>query len=543
MVAGHGRGTEHEMWGAMLPRSASRWLALPLLGLFGALAAPSCAATTALPSDDDGPEPTGERNDPVFSGNVYEAMKQTCSTSSIKPLSQQIIDEARCLEPEAFVSADDLPSNVKLGDNVFAYLDADARAALEKAALALPSKTLTVASMYRTVAQQYMVYRWYQEGRCGIGLAAKPGASNHETGLALDVSETSTWRTQLTSRGFSWLGSKDPPHYDYTGPGATNHKGLDVLAFQRLWNRNNPGDLIAEDAAYGPQTEARLKKAPAGGFAKGALCTGQSGGEPPESTCAHDPCEEGGKLDAGCDGCVATICGGDQYCCDTAWDDVCVGQVASVCGASCDAPAGCGPFEGKTELTCGPDGNGRGKCVGGELEYEACAKGCLIQSGEDVCMTSASNWSCTGSYGTKKVTDGDYYATNFGCYTEGGVEHDDPYDNCIPACLSKAQQSGLCAGLSGPDCEKSVNWYAADAARFGCMARLRVENPKNGKKVVVVALDYGPACWVEKNAGGAVVDLSVPAVKYLFGEEKGWADKAEVHVVEVDAATPLGPVD
>ena len=36
---------------------------------------------------------------------------------------------------------------------------------------------------------------------------------------------------------------------------------------------------------------------------------------------------------------------------------------------------------------------------------------------------------------------------------------------------------------------------------------------------------------------------SAPAVKYLFGEEKGWADKAEVHVVEVDAATPLGPVD
>ena len=105
--------------------------------------------------------------------------------------------------------------------------------------------------------------------------------------------------------------------------------------------------------------------------------------------------------------------------------------------------------------------------MGGELEYEACAKGCLIQSGADMCMTSAANWSCTGSYGTKKVTDGDYYATNFGCYTENGVDHDDPYDNCIPACLSKAQQSGLCAGLSGPDCENSGHWRAADAQEGG----------------------------------------------------------------------------
>jgi len=41
----------------------------------------------------------------------------------------------------------------------------------------------------------------------------------------------------------------------------------------------------------------------------------------------------------------------------------------------------------------------------------------------------------------------------------GGV-HTDPGDNCIPSCLSKAQASGLCAGLTGPTCEETVNWYA-----------------------------------------------------------------------------------
>jgi hypothetical protein len=36
--------------------------------------------------------------------------------------------------------------------------------------------------MLRTVAQQYLLYTWYQNGQCGIGLAAKLGNSNHETG-------------------------------------------------------------------------------------------------------------------------------------------------------------------------------------------------------------------------------------------------------------------------------------------------------------------------------------------------------------------------
>src|SRR6185295_1573448 len=34
-----------------------------------------------------------------------------------------------------------------------------------------------------------------------------------------------------------------------------------------LWNLNNPGDVIAEDGAYGPMTEARLMASPADGFA------------------------------------------------------------------------------------------------------------------------------------------------------------------------------------------------------------------------------------------------------------------------------------
>ncbi len=68
------------------------------------------------------------------------------------------------------------------------------------------------------------------------------------------------------------------------------------------------------------------------------------GGAPPPppppspEACAHELCEEGGKLSSSCDPCVQQICAQDAYCCNTAWDGVCVGQVASVCGQSCEAP-------------------------------------------------------------------------------------------------------------------------------------------------------------------------------------------------------------
>jgi hypothetical protein len=142
------------------------------------------------------------------------------------------------------------------------------------------------------------------------------------------------------------------------------------------------------------------------------------------------------------------------------------------------------------------------------------------------------------------MADGQYYGTAFGCWTDAqGGTHQDPGDNCIPSCLSQAKSSGLCAGMSGPVCEETVQWFAADAARFGCLARLKVTNPKNGKAVVVVALDYGPSCTVEKSVSHAVIDLSYPANQYLFGSAMGAVDKALVHVDEVDASTPLGPIN
>lgn len=239
---------------------------------FGLPLVVSCAAVPE-PDDEEIDDEVAdvERGDGVSSGTVLDATKKSCSTGSVKGLSAQIIAEASCVNPDAFAEIPKLP-NLSAGSHIFLNLEKPARDKLVGVLKANPGKTMTINSALRTVAQQYMLYRWYQSGTCGISLAAKPGSSNHETGLALDVDNYSTWRSTLQGAGFKWLGGSDPVHFDYVGAGAKDYRGLDVLAFQRLWNRNNPNDKISEDGAWGPQTEARMKKAPAAGFAKGPSC-------------------------------------------------------------------------------------------------------------------------------------------------------------------------------------------------------------------------------------------------------------------------------
>jgi hypothetical protein len=164
---------------------------------------------------------------------------------------------------------DDVP-NTTLGSAVFPFLQSPAAAALRNVAKTRTVK-LVINSALRTLPQQYLLYRWFQTRRCGIGLAASPGRSNHESGVAVDVNDNAGWRTGFQGNGWRWLGSSDPVHYDYTA-GGVSLTGLSVRAFQRLWNRNNPADRIAEDGAYGAATETRLARSPIGGFPIGPSC-------------------------------------------------------------------------------------------------------------------------------------------------------------------------------------------------------------------------------------------------------------------------------
>ncbi|MEM9691777.1 MAG: M15 family metallopeptidase [Myxococcota bacterium] len=258
------------------------------LTLFGALAlfagSASAAALSGCERESEAPPErlrVGVSRSAATLGDIVT--DHSCSTSVVLGLSYQIIGQASCAEPDAFALV--APGDgVTYGPAVLPYMIPAARDALIAAlkSPAAPDEELRVNSMFRSVAQQLLLYQWYQAGECGISLAARPGRSPHESGLAIDVGNYEAWRTALESVDFDWLGEGDPWHFDYEGPEAVSYLGLDVLAFQQLWNVNHPEDPIAEDGAYGPQTEARLLLAPPDGFPLGPTCEEPIGPPPRE---------------------------------------------------------------------------------------------------------------------------------------------------------------------------------------------------------------------------------------------------------------------
>jgi len=199
--------------------------------------------------------------------SVGGAVTASCSTSIVRGLSLQIAREGECIRPGALVPFKASGNLVFASNAVLPFLHSGARTDLKAVAV---NHRVVVASGFRTLAQQFLLVRWNALNRCGITVTAPVGRSNHETGRAADLSNASTVATAMRNHGWTRLAG-DPPHFDHLS--SPDNRGLDVRAFQRLWNRNHPGDLIAVDGDYGPQTEARLKQSPAGGFAKGAGCT------------------------------------------------------------------------------------------------------------------------------------------------------------------------------------------------------------------------------------------------------------------------------
>lgn len=237
--------------------------------------APPAAKSVPMPvfEDDDAadePKPRKPVERKRFA-TVHEASIGSCSTESVDGLSRQIVAQSRCIKPNAFVPLPSRP-NLVLDDAVLPYLQASARDQLVRALDARRSSTMTINSALRTVAQQYLVWRWSAGKRCGVQMATPPGSSNHETGLALDIAEAADWRATLEARDFRWLGASDRVHFDFKGGRAVPQNTTSVLAFQQLWNRNHPKDRIAENGRYDAATEKRLKKSPPAGFPLGARC-------------------------------------------------------------------------------------------------------------------------------------------------------------------------------------------------------------------------------------------------------------------------------
>ncbi|MHC4909218.1 MAG: hypothetical protein ACYTF9_05810, partial [Planctomycetota bacterium] len=80
--------------------------------------------------------------------------------------------------------------------------------------------------------------------------------------------------------------------------------------------------------------------------------------------------------------CCQTVCAGDPFCCDNAWDEICVGQAQAECGVcACPGIGDC----------CAPGGNGTPGCNDAECCDAVCALDpfCCDNSWDSICASQA----------------------------------------------------------------------------------------------------------------------------------------------------------
>ena len=189
-----------------------------------------------------------------------------CSTEGVRGLNDQIFQLARPALVNDLVSCEDIVHIV--GGTTIPFLQPAAKAALAKAVAEKGQKPRLVHA-YRTLANQYVLYYWFKHGQaCNITLAAQPGSSPHEQGIAIDIEENAKWRAVLEKHKWRWRGKADRPHFTYIGPNISAHvRKESIRAFQRLWNKHNPTDLIQDDGVYGDtETGPRIERSPIEGF-------------------------------------------------------------------------------------------------------------------------------------------------------------------------------------------------------------------------------------------------------------------------------------
>jgi N-acetylmuramoyl-L-alanine amidase len=194
----------------------------------------------------------------------------SCSTAGLRPLTNQILEvllnSINIPEEPSLVRCDDIPLLRMVGGSTIPMLQPAARASLEQV-IEQKDRELQLVHGYRTIAQQYVLREWVN--RCpSITAARRPGTSDHERGLAIDVNEFSVWKNTLIDNGWVWAGMGDRGHFRFAGDDVDPTVLTEsVRAFQILWNRNNPNDLIDEDGIYGEeQTGPALRVSPIEGF-------------------------------------------------------------------------------------------------------------------------------------------------------------------------------------------------------------------------------------------------------------------------------------
>ncbi len=196
-------------------------------------------------------------------------------TGRVSGLSRQIIAQMNNLQTGILINFESLAGISSSGEshlNLFLQSGPKEalRAALREGIAKQPQLKMTINSAYRTVAQQHILYQIYRRDPHLVPLAAIPGNSNHEDGLAIDVNNYHEWKTYLLSHGWQWQGTNDPVHF-FDRSGRDDVGSLGVQAFQSLWNKYHPNDRIPANGHFGDLTAARMDLSPIGGFGTVAI--------------------------------------------------------------------------------------------------------------------------------------------------------------------------------------------------------------------------------------------------------------------------------
>lgn len=195
-----------------------------------------------------------------------------CSTAGLRTLNSQIVEvllkAVNTADETNLVPCDDIPLLRVIGNSTIPLLQPAARASLKRV-IEQKNQRMDLIHAYRTIAQQFVLREWKNRGKCRITSARKPGTSDHERGLAIDIDNNEFWKSALQNNGWHWAGTGDPGHFSFGGDDVNPDVVTEsVRAFQVLWNRNNPDDLIDEDGIFGDvQTGPRLLRSPLEGFA------------------------------------------------------------------------------------------------------------------------------------------------------------------------------------------------------------------------------------------------------------------------------------
>ena len=168
--------------------------------------------------------------------------------------------------------------------------------------------------------------------------------------------------------------------------------------------------------------------------------------DPPDPTCDHDVCEEGGPLAPSCGSCAASVCAFDAFCCSTGWDTICIDHVEDQCAGSCDGGDG---------GNCNHD-----QCeVGDPLSPLCNACTSAICANDPFCCQTEWDHVCVGQVAT--ICDGDCDDDDEGCiHSEcdvGGPLSEDCSDCAGDVCAQDAfccstDWDGLCVDAAEDLC-------------------------------------------------------------------------------------------